>query len=114
MLTSMPVASKESGSGVCKRTLQLRSKHFSNSLSALAGGENGKNIQAALFLKSTGAEQRQAILEEGNISPVEINAKTLVAMKADMGIPWEKMKTISRYSFFFMKKYSISIKVVVI
>ena len=88
MLTSTPVASKESGSGVCKRT----------------GGESGKNVQAALFLKSTDAEQRQAILDEGNISPVEVNAKTMVAMKADMGIPWEKMKTISRYGNEFQFK----------
>jgi len=109
MLTSMPVASKESESAVCKRTLQIRSKHFRNNLSILAGGENGKNVQAALFLNSASATERQAILDEGNISPVELNAKTMVAMKADMCLPWEKMKTISRFIFFQINLKQIDI-----
>ena len=55
------------------------------------------NTQASSFIKSLDVEQRQIILKDAKIPSVDIPEDTMVAMKVDMGIPWEKLKTMSRY-----------------
>ena len=62
-----------------------------------SGSKDSAIIQTGELLKSFGTEARQMILEKAHIKPAEIFAEGLVAMKTDLGIPWEKLKTISRY-----------------
>ena len=52
--------------------------------------------QAGALLKSF-REEREQILKEAKITSVQISAEAMVALKADMGIPWEKLKTMARY-----------------
>ena len=53
-------------------------------------------IQSAAILKSLPKDERQAILKEGNIISNEISAADVVALKASLGVPWEKLKTMGR------------------
>ena len=62
-----------------------------------SSGESTKSLvkQTAAIVKSF-AEERNAILRKTNISAVEITPEEMVTLKSDMGIPWEKLKTVSR------------------
>ena len=44
-------------------------------------------------------EQRKSIISQSNISSIEMNEKTMVAMKVEIGIRWAKLKTMSRKVF---------------
>ena len=63
-----------------------------------SSGESTKSLvrQTASIIKSFAQEERNAILKKANISAVEITPEEMVALKSDMGIPWEKLKTVSR------------------
>ena len=50
------------------------------------------------MIKSFGKQERAEINKSSNIPNVEIGKQALVAMKVDLGIPWEKLKTMSRYT----------------
>ena len=52
--------------------------------------------QAAHLLQSTGRGERGNIFKLANILPFEVDAETMAAMKINLGIPWEKLKYISR------------------
>ena len=64
----------------------------------ISTGETSESvqIQVSKLVKSFGYDDRKAILEQANIQPSEIIAEEMVAMKVDLGIPWEKMKTMGR------------------
>ena len=55
------------------------------------------SVQAGNFVKSFDQDTRLNILKIDNISPVEISPERMFAMKLDLAILWEKLKTISRY-----------------
>ena len=55
------------------------------------------SVQSGNFVKSLDQDTRLNILKIGNIPPVEISPEHMVAMKVDLAISWEKLKTISRY-----------------
>ena len=63
-----------------------------------SSGESTKSLvkQTASIVKSFAEEERNAILRKTNISAVEITPEEMVTLKSDMGIPWEKLKTVSR------------------
>ncbi|XP_047134470.2 V(D)J recombination-activating protein 1 [Hydra vulgaris] len=50
--------------------------------------------QSSKLLKSFPSETREKILTNLNIEGVAISATKMVAMKADLGLPWEKLKNI--------------------
>ena len=52
--------------------------------------------QSSVLLKSFEEEERKEILQNVNIGVTEITAEEMVALKSDMGLPWEKIKTMSR------------------
>ena len=41
-------------------------------------------------------EKKHDILEKAGIYPAVITPENMVAMKADLGIPWEKLKCMAR------------------
>ena len=57
-----------------------------------SSGESTRSLvrQAASIIKRFAQEERNAILKKANISAVEITPEEIVALKSDMGIPWEK------------------------
>ena len=56
----------------------------------------GLTIQTAQLVKSFNSEERQEILKCGNIPSAEISPEKMVALKANLAIPWGKLKTICR------------------
>ena len=61
----------------------------------ICSGNDGTKNQAAHLIQSLGRGERGKILKLANILPSEVDAETMVAMKVDLGIPWEKLKNIS-------------------
>ena len=53
-------------------------------------------VQGRSLIKKYSLEDSEKILKEEYILPSEIGAEAMVAMKLDMGIPWEKLKTMAR------------------
>ena len=54
------------------------------------------NRQTGVFMKTLSRGQRSQNLKSAEISPIEIGAEEMVAMKVDLGIPWEKVKNMAR------------------
>lgn len=52
--------------------------------------------QTAKLVKSFEGEEKEAILKKAKIATPEITAEQMIAMKIDIGIPWEKLKKLSR------------------
>jgi hypothetical protein len=48
-------------------------------------------------VKALSKDEREALLAEAQL-PVHIPPNHVLAMKADLAIPWNKMRKISRYS----------------
>ena len=48
------------------------------------------------MLKSYDDEEANKILKKANIGTVDLNAEEMIALKADMGIPWNKFKNMAR------------------
>ena len=97
VITSTPKAIKDS-TKVSNKTLNNRKKLILDQMKTSSGESTGSLIkQTAVIIKSFGKEERQLVLEKANISAKEITSEEMVALKADMGVPWEKLKTMSRY-----------------
>ena len=94
MVSSTPIAYKDS-SKISSKTLQRRSNFVKKELSVYSGNDGTKK-QAAHLIQSFGRGERENILKLASILPSEVDAKTMVTMKVDFGIPWEKLKNISR------------------
>ena len=97
MLTTTPMVTKDSDK-VCAKTIYNRNRYLMNMVQSTSGKSTAAvTKQAGKFVKTLGLEQREEILKQANIPSVEISEENLVAMKVDMGIPWEKLKTMSRF-----------------
>ena len=94
VLSSTPIAYKDS-SKVSSKTLQRRSNFVKKELSVCSGNDGTKK-QAAHLIQSFGRGERENILKLANILPSVVHAETVVAMKVELGVPWEKLKNISR------------------
>lgn len=58
--------------------------------------EEASAIQTSKLVTSIEDEKRHDILEKAGIYPAVITPENMVAMKADLGIPWEKLKCMAR------------------
>ena len=68
-----------------------------NQLNEISGNkEAAVTHQTGNLLKMFDETQRQRILEDAKIPNVELDAQTMVAMKVDLSIPWERLKTMAR------------------
>ena len=96
LMTPTPSAIKESASA-CTRTVQLRTRFLKNQMSMVSGhSEKSSIIQTGSLLKAFSREDRSEILKFGKIDPVMLDAEELVAMKAHLSLPWEKLKAMGR------------------
>ena len=58
--------------------------------------EEASAIQNSNLVTSIEDKKRHDILEKAGIYPAVITPENMVAMKADLEIPWEKLKCIAR------------------
>lgn len=93
-MTSTPKAKKDS-SEAAKRTVQLRNQQLKTHIQSSCG-QSSLPIQTGNLLKSIKKDQRLEILTKANISPIDISPEEMVAMKVDLGVPWEKIKNMAR------------------
>lgn len=100
MLTSTPKPVKHT-SCVSERTKRRRNSLLFGHLETISGSTKQSTIiQAGSLLKRFSQNDRNDILKQANIVSYEIDEESLVAMKVDMGIPWQKLKTMARYNIY--------------
>ena len=58
--------------------------------------QNSKICLTAVMLKPYDNEEANNILKKANIGRMDLNAEEMIALKADIGIPWNKLKTMTR------------------
>ena len=58
--------------------------------------EEASAIQTSKLVTSIEDEKRHENLEKAGIYRTVITPRNMVAMKADLGIPWEKLKCMAR------------------
>ena len=91
VLTPTPVAAKDSRDA-SKRTIQKRNSFIKGQIVL---SSKSVEYQTGKLVRSFGTEERTDILKSGSIH-AHIEAEELVAMKANLGLPWEKMKSMAR------------------
>lgn len=60
------------------------------------GGAETLVTQTSKLVKSFTEEDKEKILSQADVFPSVISAETMIAMKVDLGIPWEKLKKMGR------------------
>ena len=53
-------------------------------------------IQTSKWVKSSEDEKRHNVMKKAGIIPAVITPENMMAVKFDIGIPWEKLKCMSR------------------
>ena len=72
-------------------------KFFMSQLNNTCGNtEKTSVVQTSKLLKSFEEDHRKNILMKAGIFVADITPKEMVAMKVDMGLPWEKVKCMAR------------------
>ena len=65
-----------------------------------SGSHESCNIEMAEELKRTTKQERNQILKDAGLTlPEEPSVGQVLAMKADVGIPWSKLRTLRRFAF---------------
>ncbi|XP_065675447.1 uncharacterized protein LOC136091667 [Hydra vulgaris] len=94
---SAPKAYKDSAN-CSNSSLRKRQKYLLEQFNHTAGSfQDSKVCQTAVMLKSYDNDEANKILNKANIGRVDLNAEEMVALKADMGITWNKLKTMARW-----------------
>ena len=92
--TPKPIKGSENTSS---KTVSRRNKFLMGQLSNTCGNtEKTSVVQNSKLLKSFEEDHRKHILMKTGIVEADIALKKLVAMKAEIGIPWEKVKCVVR------------------
>ena len=94
VLVNTPKAVK---TNVCKRTLRLRNDSIKKQLELTSGGDTV--LQTSSVLASFNPKDQQEILKGANVPTTSIDAETVVALKADLEIPWNKLRKLARYHY---------------
>ena len=76
-----------------KRTIASRNKTLAELRNSISGGDS--LLQLRTELRALSKEEREEVLEGANL-PVVIPTDHALAMKADLALPWAKMRVISR------------------
>ncbi|XP_047130981.1 uncharacterized protein LOC124810322 [Hydra vulgaris] len=58
--------------------------------------QESKICQTSVMLKSYDKDEANEMLKKANIETMDLNVEEMVALKAEMGIPWNKLKTMAR------------------
>ena len=92
----MPVrVCRVKSSEASSKTVTYRNRALANLRSNISGGDSTVQLQSELH--SLSKEEREGVLREANL-PIAIPPEHALAMKADLALPWAKMRVISRYN----------------
>ena len=92
--TPKPIKRSENASS---KTVCRRNKSLMGQLNNACGNtEKASVVQTSKLLKSFEEDHRKNILMKAGIVAADIAPEEMVAMKVDMGIPWEKVKCMAR------------------
>ncbi|XP_047127237.1 uncharacterized protein LOC124808269 isoform X1 [Hydra vulgaris] len=95
---SVTTKSFKTSTEISQKTIYRRQKQLHQSLIDNAGPTKKAKIQqVALMLNSFNKNNKIDILKKSNLSQVEIGPEDIVSLKADCGLPWEKMKKMIRF-----------------
>ena len=86
-------ACRVKSSEASSRTIRKRTRTLSELRTCISGGDN--TVQLKSELRALSKEERDSLLLEAKL-PVEIPPNYALAMKADLALPWAKMRAISR------------------
>ena len=65
---------------------------------AISGGREGASRQLELEVRALSKEDRQKLLEKAGFG-VEMDATQVLAIKADLAIPWYRLRILRRYMY---------------
>jgi len=83
---------------VSKRTERYRNQFLKNQLDLAAGSQDAKIALTSKLVTSFNQNEKEIILKNADVTSPKITAEEMVAIKIDTGIPWEKLKKLSRYT----------------
>ena len=87
--------------GACSKTLRNRTIELGSHRSITSGGSIAE--QLADEVKALPQEDRKQLLESGVFSsPTVISAENALALKADLVIPWSKLRAMRRYVYMYV------------
>ena len=79
------------------RTLRSRNQFLKGQLELTTGGNIDDQVkQTAKLVNSFELKEKEKIMERANLPSRYISAEEMVAIKIDTGIPWERLKKLSR------------------
>ena len=90
------------------RTLRNRTVEVGSHRNLSSGGSIG--VQLTDEIKVLSNEERKQLLSSGVFSqPTMISAKGALALKADLVIPWNKLRVMRRYTILRARSHSVGI-----
>ena len=90
----MPIrACRVKSSEASAKTITHRTRTLTDLRNTLSGGEC--SIQLRSELKALSKEEREEVLKDAQL-PVQLPPDHALAMKAELALPWAKMRKISR------------------
>lgn len=80
---------------VTTKTVKQRSFQLSSIQKSISGGESSERIQLQSEIKLLSTEDREKLLDDIGIHS-ETSAEQGLALKADLSIPWNKLRVMRR------------------
>ena len=75
------------------KTISHRTKTLTQLRNTISGGDSSVQLRSELRVLTK--EEREALLQGAGL-PIKIPPAHALAMKADLGLPWAKMREISK------------------
>ena len=92
----MKVTSPQVDSSQCTRkTVKRRSQELANIRDAISGGQPMTQLQSEVLMLPT-EEKKKKLMREVNFT-INIPPECGLAMKADLSIPWNKLRVLRRF-----------------
>ena len=86
----------------CSRTVKLQCSQMQTIRGIVSGGEASALIQKEVLILSE--EERRSLLDKAGISSsIELGAAQVLAIKAGLAIPWNKLRLLRRYVTSYIK-----------
>ncbi len=78
-----------------KTTVLRRSHHLAKIRDTISGGASSSVVQLQSEIRCLSKEEREEILKGVNL-PITIPPDHVLAMKASLGLPWTKIRSLTR------------------